>query len=155
VRPVRPDDRVRIVNALAYTSANTYYRRFHAPKLHFSASELAHLTQVDGHDHVALIATEIDRPDRLVAIARFVRYAHPPTEAELAITVHDPYQRRGIGRHMLTLLVDAAREHGITRLHANVQFDNEAMIGLLHDVLPQAVLAGRSGSIGDYAADIA
>ena len=155
VRPVRPDDRLRILGALAYTSANTYYRRFHAPKLHFSETELTQLTQVDGHDHIALIATERDRPDRLVAIARCVRDAHSPTEAELAITVHDPYQRRGIGRQMLTLLADAARENGITRLHANVQFDNEAMIALLDSVLPQAVLVERSGSVGDYAADIA
>lgn len=42
---------------------------------------------------------------------------------------------------MLTLRVDAAREHGIKRLHANVQFDNEAMIALLHDVLPHTVPA--------------
>ncbi len=155
VRPVGPDDRVRILDALAYTSANTYYRRFHAPKHRFTERELAYLTQVDGHDHVALIATERDRPDRLVAIARFVRDAQSPTEAELAITVHDPYQRRGIGRHMLTLLVGAAREHGIKRLHANIQFDNEAMIRLLNNVLPQAVLVGHDGSIGEYVADIA
>jgi RimJ/RimL family protein N-acetyltransferase len=155
VRPVCPDDRVRMLNALAYTSANTYYRRFHAPKHRFTERELAYLTQVDGHDHVALIATERDRPDRLVAIARFVRDAHLPTEAELAITVHDPYQRHGIGRQMLTSLVDAARKHGIKCLHANIQFDNEAMIGLLYNVLPQAVLVGRDGSIGEYVADIA
>lgn len=155
VRPVRPDDRVRILNALAYTSADTYYRRFHGPKHRFSECELAYLTQVDGHDHVALIATEGDRPERLVAIARFVRYRQSPTEAELAITVHDPYQQRGIGREMLTLLVDAAREHGIKCLHANIQFDNEAMIALLYNVLPQSVLVDRDGSIGEYVADIA
>src|SRR5512142_2174188 len=101
VRPVRPDDRGRILNALAYTSAGTYYRRFHAPKHRFTERELAHLTQVDGVDHVALIATKRDHPDRLVAVARFVRDSHVATEAELAIPVHDPYQRRGIGRHIL------------------------------------------------------
>jgi RimJ/RimL family protein N-acetyltransferase len=155
VRPVRPDDRVRILNALAYTSASTYYRRFHAPKHRFTERELAYLTQVDGHDHVALIATERDHPDRLVAVARFVRDSHSPTEAELAITVHDPYQRRGIGRQMLTLLVDSAREQGIRRLHANIQLDNGAMLRLLDNVLPQAVLVDRDGAVGEYVADIA
>jgi len=155
VRPVRPDDRARILNALASTSANTLYRRFHGPRHGFTERELAYLTQVDGHDHVALIATERDRPELLVAIARFVRYTQSPTEAELAITVHDPYQRCGIGRQMLMLLVDAAREHGIKCLHANIQFDNEAMIGLLKNVLPQSVLVDRDGSIGEYVADIA
>ena len=55
---------------------------------------------------------------------------------------------------MLTLLVDAAREHRIKRLHANIQFDNEAMLALLHNVLPQAVLADRDGAIGEWVADI-
>ena len=64
VRSVRPDDRERILGALTYTSENTYYRRFHAPKHRFTERELAHLTQVDGHNHIALIATERDRPDR-------------------------------------------------------------------------------------------
>jgi hypothetical protein len=56
---------------------------------------------------------------------------------------------------MLTLLVDAAREHGIKCLHANIQFDNKAMIGLLKNVLPQSVLVDGDGPIGDYVADIA
>ena len=69
----------------------------------------AHLTDIDGDNHFALIATERDRPDRLVAVARFVRYHNRPTEAEFAITVHDPYQGQGIGRRLLELLVEAAR----------------------------------------------
>ena len=56
---------------------------------------LSYLTEIDGDNHFALIAIERDRPDRLVAVARFVRYRDRPTEAEFAITVHDPYQGRG------------------------------------------------------------
>jgi RimJ/RimL family protein N-acetyltransferase len=154
VRPVCPDDRARILAAVAYTSENTYYRRFHAPKPRFTDRELTQLTQVDGHDHIALIALERDDPERLVAVARLVRDADTPTEAELAITVHEPYQRRGIGSHMLTLLVAAAREHDITRLRANVQLDNQPMLRLLRRVLPQAVMIGRDGGVGEYVAEI-
>lgn len=154
IRPIRADDRDRILHALEYTSPETYYRRFHGAKRWFSDTELSYLTEIDGRDHFALIATERDDEDRLVAIARFIRNPRAHAEAELAITVHDPYQRRGIGRRMLTLLVDAAREHGISRLHAFVQIDNRPMIALLHDVLPQTVVAARRGSIAEYVVEL-
>lgn len=154
MRPIRPDDRARIATAVAYTSPDTYYRRFHAYKQGFTERELSYLTQIDGGDHLALIATERDRPDRLVAIARYVRNHREADEAELAITVHDPYQRHGVGRRMLELLSEAARGHGISRLRAFVQADNRAMIGLLHDVLPETRLDRRSGSTVEYVSSL-
>jgi GNAT superfamily N-acetyltransferase len=116
---------------------------------------LSYLTEIDGNNHFALIATERDLPDRLVAVARFVRYHDHPTEAEFAITVHDPYQGQGIGRRLLELLVEAARERGITRLRALIQSDNDPMTRLLRRVLPQARLEDRSDGECTYSADIA
>lgn len=78
-----------------------------------------------------------------------MRDAHLHTEAELAITVHDSYQRARHWTSNVTLLVDATREPGIKCLHANIQFDSEAMIALLYNVLRRAALVGRDGSIGE------
>ena len=97
IRAIRPEDRTLIANAVRYTSNRTYQRRFHGPAPRFGPRELSYLTEIDGYNHFALIATERDRPDRLVAVARFVRYHDRPTEAEFAITVHDPYQGQGSG----------------------------------------------------------
>ncbi len=154
VRPIKPADRVLIADAVAYTSEQSYYRRFHTPMHGFREHELTRLTEIDGEDHLALVATEHDRPERLVAVARFVRSREDPALAEFAIIVHDPYQRRGIGRQMLTLLVAAAREHGITRLTALIQADNVARLGLLHAVLPQAKLESLSDGAATYVAEI-
>ena len=154
VRPIRPDDRELIRDAVAYTSPETYYQRFHAYKRSFSDPELTYLTEVDGDEHVALIAVDRERPDMLVGIARFVRVAPGSAEAELAITVHDPYQGRGVGTHLMRLLVDAARSRGVSRLRAIVQADNRAMIRLMHGVLPQTVLDRRDGSVAEYVASI-
>lgn len=150
IRAIRPDDRDRILHAMEYTSSDTYYRRFHAAKRSFTKRELDYLTEIDGDDHVALIATERDHPERLVAVARFIRDPHDRTEAELAITVHDPYQRQGIGRKMLTLLAEAALDHGVVRLRAFVQSDHRAMVALLHEVLPDTVCSAREDSIVEY-----
>ena len=154
IRPIRPEDRTLIANAVCYTSERTYQLRFHGPRPAFSPRQLAYLTDIDGDNHFALIATERDRPDRLVAVARFVRYDKRPTEAEFAITVHDPYQGQGIARRLLELLVEAARERGITALHALIQSDNAPMLRLLHRVLPQARLEERSEGECAYRADI-
>lgn len=154
IRPIRPEDRKLIVDAVAYASDRTYYRRFHGPRHGFSPRELSELTEIDGYNHFALIATERDRPDRLVRVARFVRYRDHPTEAEFAITVHDPYQGQGIGGRLLELLVEAARERGIRRLRALIQSDNDAMMRLLRRVLPQARVEERDGPECTYGADI-
>ena len=74
IRPIRPADRTLITSAVRYTSDRTYQRRFHGPRPRFSPRVVSYLTEVDGENHFALIATERDRPDRLVAVARFVRY---------------------------------------------------------------------------------
>jgi GNAT superfamily N-acetyltransferase len=155
IRPIRPADRTLIADAVRYTSDRTYQLRFHGPRPRFTPRVLSYLTEVDGDRHFALIATERDRPDRLVAVARFVRYRDRPTEAEFAITVHDPYQGQGIGRQLLELLVEAARERGITRLRALIQSDNDPMMRLLGSVLPQARLEDRSEGESTYSADIA
>jgi len=154
IRPIRPADATLIANAVRYTSDRTYQRRFHGPRPRFSPRVLSYLTEIDGENHFALIAVERDRPDRLVAVARFVRYHDRPTEAEFAITVHDPYQGQGIGRRLLELLVEAARERGITRLRALIQSDNDPMMRLLRRVLPQARLEDRSDRECTYSADI-
>jgi GNAT superfamily N-acetyltransferase len=155
IRPICPADRTLIANAVRYTSDRTYQLRFHGPRPSLSPRMLSYLTEIDGDNHFALIATERDRPDRLVAVARFVRYRDRPTEAEFAITVHDPYQGQGIGRRLLELLVEAARERGISRLRALIQSDNEPMTRLLRCVFPQARLEDRSDGECTYSADIA
>jgi GNAT superfamily N-acetyltransferase len=155
IRPIRRADRTLIANAVRYTSDRTYQLRFHGPRPRFSPRVLSYLTEIDGDNHFALIATERDRPDRLVAVARFVCYHDRPTEAEFAITVHDPYQGQGVGHRLLELLVQAARERGITRLRALIQSDNDPMMRLLRRVLPQARLEDRSDGECTYSADIA
>ena len=76
IRPIQPADAELIVAAVAYTSSETYYRRFHAAKCRFSRMELDYLTQVDGTTHVALVAVERGEHPRLAADARFCTDPH-------------------------------------------------------------------------------
>ncbi len=54
-----------------------------------------------------------------------------PTAADVAVTVGDPFQRRGLGTRLLRELAHAARAQGIERFTGHVLVDNAAARGLL------------------------
>jgi RimJ/RimL family protein N-acetyltransferase len=111
--------------ALRRLSPDSVQRRFLTPKRSFSRTELRYLTEVDGRDHVALVAEYPAEPvRRLIAVARFVRLADDPEAAEVAITVADNWQQRGLGSLLSAQLAAQARSLGIRRFTATMAADN-------------------------------
>ncbi len=111
IRPIRPEDKALLKWGLAHLSPATIQRRFLTPKPRFTAAELRYLTEVDGHDHVALVA--IDEDGDLLGVGRFVRL-EDPAEAEIAIVIADPMQGQGLGTRIGYELVEEAVRHGIS-----------------------------------------
>ena len=70
-------------------------------------------------------------PRPLVAVARVIRLRDDPRAAEVAMTVTDALQGRGLGSKLLELLVVEAKEHGIERLVAHVVDGNTPIKRLL------------------------
>jgi RimJ/RimL family protein N-acetyltransferase len=133
VRPIRPDDKRMLEDGLRHLSDESVQRRFLTLKRSFSRSELRYLTEVNGRDHVALVAEYPGEPvRRLIAVARFVRLADDPTAAEAAIVVADDWQRRGVGTQLAELLAAEARHAGIRRFTATMASDNVAAHKLMH-----------------------
>ena len=130
-RPIRPEDKLALANGLHRLSAESTYRRFLSPKPSFSAAELRYLTEVDGHDHVAIVVEDPDDPGELIGVGRWVRLADDPRSAEIAITVADCWQQRGIGSMLARELADEARAHGISRFTATVAGENKPALRLL------------------------
>ena len=126
VRPIEPGDKERLVNGLRQLSEESIRKRFLAAKPRFSQAELRYLTEVDGINHIALVAVLEDDPDQLVAVARCVRLPDRPGTAEMAIVVGDPWQGQGLGRALAQRLADAALAVGIRRFAATMLGDNEA-----------------------------
>ena len=120
LRPVLPGDAARFEASGAF-SRETLYRRYQgvAP----TEARLAYLFEVDYIDHFVWVVTDgVHGP--VVADARFIRDEDDPSSAEVALTVADAYQARGIGTLLLVALAVAARVNGIVRFHARVLSDN-------------------------------
>lgn len=128
IRPLSPADAPDLVRGLAHLSPLSRYRRFLGPHPEFSAKELRYLTDVDHLDHEALAAR---RPasGEAIGVARYVRIAGT-TRAEIAVTVDDEWQGRGVGSVLLDRLAGRARAAGITRFTGLMFADNEPMLAL-------------------------
>src|SRR5688500_10128841 len=114
-RHIRPDDKGNLAAAFGRLSPESQHKRFLAAKPRLSASDLRYLTEIDGFDHVAVLAVRADDPDVILGVGRFVRLTDLPDTAEVAIVVGDPFQGKGLGRELGRRLADEARDHGVTR----------------------------------------
>jgi GNAT superfamily N-acetyltransferase len=137
VRHIRPSDAAELRRAFDRLSPESRYRRFFGGVPQLTEGSLHYLTAVDGHDHVAIVAT-IDGPEpdgaTGLGVARFVRLQDQPTVAEAAVTVVDDSQRKGLGRLLSTKLAEAARERGIHTFRADVLADNEPMRAIMSEI---------------------
>jgi RimJ/RimL family protein N-acetyltransferase len=125
VRRIRPDDKGLLARGLQQLSELSVQRRFLSPKPSFTRAELRYLTEVDGHDHVALVAESPTQPvRRLIGVGRFVRLREDPEAAEVAIVVADVWQGRGVGSALARELAARARGLGIKRFTATMAADN-------------------------------
>ncbi|MFL5896019.1 MAG: GNAT family N-acetyltransferase [Thermoleophilaceae bacterium] len=154
VRHVKPTDRDIIGTAWLLLSEESQRRRFLAPKPRLTARDLRYLTEIDGHDHVALIAVRLDDPSRLVAVARYVRLPDDPEAAEVAVTVADPMQGKGIGRQLGVLLADEARGRGIKRFSASILTDNPPALRLMN-TMGRHLEAHTENGVRDLVTDLA
>jgi len=125
IRPIRPDDKGMLADGLRRLSPESAQRRFLTPKRSFSRAELRYLTELDGRDHVALVVEyPADPTRRLIAVGRFVRLQDDPEAAEVAVTVADDWQGRGLGSLIGAHLAHSARNRGIRRFTATMASEN-------------------------------
>jgi CRP-like cAMP-binding protein len=127
LRPVLPGDSERTVHGHVHFSSETLYRRFMTPRVP-SPALLDYLFQVDYVDHFVWVVTDGGDP---VADARFVRDQHDPTLAEIAFTVADAYQGRGIGTFLFGALAIAARVGGVEKFSGRMLSDNLPMRAMM------------------------
>jgi GNAT superfamily N-acetyltransferase len=126
IRPLTGADKAGLAAGFRRLSPQSRYRRFLSATPELTAKQLSYLTEIDHHDHEALVAVEPSGRHGL-GVARYVRLRERPTEAEVAVAVADDWQQRGLGTLLLRHLAARAREEGITSFTGLVLKDNVPM----------------------------
>lgn len=128
LRPALPGDSVLADGPVEF-SADTMFRRFMTPREPTQAL-MDYLFQVDYVNHFVWVVVDAEEGN-IVADVRFVREQPGLPVAEIAFTVGDDYQGRGIGLFLMGALVVAAHVGGIEKFTARVLSDNPAMRTIL------------------------
>lgn len=134
IRPITADDKAALVDAFRHLSEQSVYRRFLAPVKRLTESELAYLTELDHSDHEALVA--LTEAGEIVGVARYVRQPADPSHAEVAVTIRDEWQSRGVGTTLLHLLARRAARNGIELFTGVCLAENREMLQLFDELGP-------------------
>jgi GNAT superfamily N-acetyltransferase len=154
IRPIRPGDKEALRRAHGLLSRETIYRRFLSAKPRLTAADLRYLTEVDGVNHIALIAEYADHPGWIAGVARCVRFADDPETAEFAIVVGDALQRRGLGTKLAEAVAEAARLQGIRRFSATALADNDAARHLIGHISARLVADSTHHGLREVVSDL-
>jgi RimJ/RimL family protein N-acetyltransferase len=132
IRPIDVSDAFRLRRMFGRLSPETVYHRFFAPIPQPRDAMLTHLAGVD-HDHrEALVATV---GNEVVGVARYE--GRPGSdEAEVAVTVEDAWQGRGLGTKLLARLARLGAERGLRAFTAVVMGENTAAVRFLKRLSP-------------------
>lgn len=152
VNPLEASDRDALREGVEHLSAESRYRRFFTPAESLSQQELKDLTDLD-HDNQEALAAVDPATGRGIAVARYVVIGEDPRTAEIAITVVDEWQGRGVGVALLHRLADVAQSRGIERFTGLILSTNAAMIRLMKALGPVRTLH-RGGETIELVAEL-
>ena len=128
LRPIRPEDADALKALVANLSVEDSRLRFFAPIKFLQPRLLARFTQIDYEREMALVLLP-EGGGSFLGVVRFV--ADPDNlSAEFAIMVASDLHRKGIGRLLLTRLIEYARARGLSELVGHVLSENAAMLAL-------------------------
>jgi GNAT superfamily N-acetyltransferase len=129
IRPVRITDEEALQDHLYSLSDDSIYRRYLSFKKSHPHEEIQDLVDVDYHDNMALVA--LDEHDQIVGLTRYD--LDPATGlAEVAFSVPDAVQGRGVGTALLRRAAEVAYSRGIAGFFADVLASNTPMLRVFH-----------------------
>ncbi len=132
IRPIRPEDAEREQQFFIGLSDESKYYRFMDTIRELTQTMLVRFTQIDYDREMALVATIFDSDGKEVQIgvARYV--TNPDGESvEFALAIADDWQKHGVGRKLMSSLIDCARAKGYRTIVCDVLSMNTKMFNLM------------------------
>jgi acetyltransferase len=134
IRAIKPEDEPLLIDMHSRHSEYTIRMRFFSLVKSLSRESLIRLCHLDYDREMALVAVlnERDKP-QILGVSRYSLDAETQT-AEFAVVVEDAHQSKGLGRHLMSRLIDIARERGVKKLTGLILRENRPMLGLMQSL---------------------
>jgi acetyltransferase len=132
IRPIRPEDEPLVVKFHETLSERSVrFRYFHAMKLgqRTAHERLVRVCFIDYDREMALVAERHDQQSgqrEILGIGRLSQ-VHGRNEAEFALLIADQWQNRRIGKKLLSMLLQVARDEKLERVSADILPENTEM----------------------------
>lgn len=131
-RPIHPTDEPRMRDLFYKLSEATIYYRFMGYQKRVSRQQIQDFVYIDHRNDVTIVGTLPEaHGEDIMAVGSY--YLDQKTNlAEVAFTVADSWQNKGIGTFLLNYLMRIARRNGIRGFTAEVLRENKAMQAVIN-----------------------
>ena len=138
LRPIRPEDAEQMQEFIRSLSDESRYMRFVSMMKELTPKMLTRYTYVDYHRELALVATTmVPNPENrglpkeiIIGLAHYLRNSDG-VGAEYALVIGDDWQGRGLGRKLMSTLLEEAKNQGLDYIEGVVLTNNKPMLGLM------------------------
>jgi GNAT superfamily N-acetyltransferase len=137
IRPIRHDDVASTAGFIDHLSAQSKHTLFLGGIPRLSETALARLCNPDQGRDMAYVAVAADAEggdeQRQIGVCRYAG-ADPVAGAEISVAVADEWQHLGLGKLLLSRIIEHARSHGVRRLYSMDSVTNAPMRRLAREL---------------------
>ena len=133
MRPIRPDDEPMMKEMFYSFTERTRYLRFHGPVQAFPHARLQVFCNIDYNTEFTLIGVVGSPGEEDVIALGCYMHDEATNTAEVAFSVRDDWQNKGLGSHLFQKLAEVGRARGIREFHAEVLTENILMLKVFHN----------------------
>ncbi len=138
IRPIRAEDEMLMRGFHASLSDRTVYMRYLSPLMlstRITHERLARMTHNDYDREIALVVEGEAKGEKAIfGVARLSKLRGINEEARFTMLISDAYQGKGLGKELLTRIIQIGRDEHIKRIIALMAPENEAMKSLCRAV---------------------
>ncbi len=128
IRPITPEDIELEKDFFNQLSQESKHNRFLGGVAVLSSKVLADLCNIDHLHDMAFVAISKDGlSKKIVGVVRYAEDQVGNKKAEIAVTVADDWQDKGIGTELLKKLIEFAQVAGIKKFYSIDNYANEKM----------------------------
>jgi len=131
IRPISAEDEMLMRGFHESLSDKTVYMRYLSPMLartRTTHARLARMTHNDYDREIALVVEGEENGEKAIfGVARLSKLRGTNVEGRFTMLISDSYQGKGLGKELLTRIIQIGRDEKIKRIIALMSPDNEAM----------------------------